>query len=580
MAAALLGVGVISTIRYRFVVPLMLSGLLAGMDDLRETDSRLRHKWVPVLVLSAAAGWWLWRASYAHYQTVLHVAVLLLSAVSTAVWFLIFGGFSWRVRRTIVGGLALALVVFFVAFRPVYNGDMGVYRWRPRFASSADQKLEQLNSSSEVVEWQNTSADYPRFLGNGYWAEVKGVELEGDWRLHPPKELWRREIGAGWSAFAIAGNYAVTQEQRGENELVTCYRVQTGEPVWTHGDATRFDPPDAIGGLGDVGPRATPTIHGDRIFTQGGTGIVNCLDARTGHVVWSHDTAAEFGATVTLWGKSGSPLIVDDMVLISVGAPTGGWEAKPADSTNGRSTESTPYNSSLVAFDMKSGAVCWSAGSRQASYASPVVATLGGQRQIIVVNESWVTAHRTSDGKVLWEQPWSSETDTNASCSEPVPLDDDRLLLSKGYGSGCSLLAIKKGSDGRLSANPLWNPPIKSVMKTKMCNVVVRDGFIYGLDDVLLECIELETGAVQWKKRRRPEFGHGQIMLIGNVILALSESGELALVEANPREYTELSHLQALDSANVTWNNPAFAPPYLLIRNAREAACYRLPVKQ
>jgi outer membrane protein assembly factor BamB len=117
-------------------------------------------------------------------------------------------------------------------------------------------------------------------------------------------------------------------------------------------------------------------------------------------------------------------------------------------------------------------------------------------------------------------------------------------------------------------------------METKMCNVVVRDGFIYGIDDVLLECIELETGAVQWKKRRRPEFGHGQIMLIGNVILVLSETGELALVEANPHEYRELSHIQALDDANVTWNNPAFAPPYLLVRDAREAACYRLQLKK
>ena len=116
-------------------------------------------------------------------------------------------------------------------------------------------------------------------------------------------------------------------------------------------------------------------------------------------------------------------------------------------------------------------------------------------------------------------------------------------------------------------------------MKTKFCNVVMRDGFIYGIDDVLLDCIEFETGVVQWKKRRRPEFGHGQIMLIGDVILVLTETGELVLVEASPDEYRELANLQALDQENVTWNNPAFAPPYLIVRNAREAACYRLPLK-
>src|SRR5262249_10554969 len=157
----------------------------------------------------------------------------------------------------------------------------------------------------------------------------------------------------------------------------------TGEPVWTHSDATRFDPADAIGGLGDVGPRATPTIAGDRIFTQGGTGIVNCLDARTGGVVWSHDTPTEFGATVTVGGKACAPLVVGDMVVVSVGAPTGGWEGGATTASDPQTANSKKYDSSLVAFDARTGAVRWHAGSHQASYASPVVATLAGERQII-----------------------------------------------------------------------------------------------------------------------------------------------------------------------------------------------------
>jgi outer membrane protein assembly factor BamB len=208
------------------------------------------------------------------------------------------------------------------------------------------------------------------------------------------------------------------------------------------------------------------------------------------------------------------------------------------------------------------------------------LATLAGERQIIVVNEGWVTGHRASDGQVLWEFPWADKDDGSASCPQPVPLEGDRLFLSKGYGVGCSLLSIQRDDGGIFSATPLWQPPIKKVMKTKFSNVLVRDGFVYGLDDVLLECIELETGAVKWKKRRTPVFGHGQIMLIGNTILVLSEAGELALVEATPGEYRELANLQALDDGNVTWNNPAFSPPYLLVRNALEAACYHLPVKQ
>jgi outer membrane protein assembly factor BamB len=107
---------------------------------------------------------------------------------------------------------------------------------------------------------------------------------------------------------------------------------------------------------------------------------------------------------------------------------------------------------------------------------------------------------------------------------------------------------------------------------------VVRDGYVYGLDEVLLSCIDVETGKVQWKKRRTPEFGHGQILLVGDAILVLSETGELALVEVTPDEYRELASIQALDSADTTWNTLAFAPPYLIVRNSREAACYRLPL--
>jgi outer membrane protein assembly factor BamB len=532
--------------------------------------SRSRHKWFPVLVVAVAAVWWVWHSSYADYYTLVHVVVTLLSAIAIAAWFQLYGGASRRVRIACVGTFAAALVVFFISFRPVYNGDMGVYRWRLRFAKSEDSGLALSTSKAEIAELKTSPRDYPRFLGTGYWPEVKDVELETDWKMHPPRELWRHEIGGGWASFAIVGEYAFTQEQRGENEIVTCYRLQTGEPVWSHADAARFDPADAIGGLGDIGPRATPTVLDEKVFTQGGTGIVNCLDARTGNVIWSHDTAVEFDAPIATWGKAGSPLIVNDTVVISVGAPP---------PTSAEVASEAAYDQSLVAFDIATGKVRWHAGNRPASYASPVLATIAGERQIIVVNESWVTGHRASDGKVLWEHPWADEQDHSASCAQPVPLGDNRLFLSKGYGVGCALLTVESGSDGHYVATADWQPPTKKVMKSKFSNVLVRDQYIYGLDDVLLECIERDTGKVKWRKRRDPVFGHGQVMLIGNTILVLSETGELTLVEATPEEYRELATMQALADSNVTWNNPAFSAPYLLLRNAREAVCYELWLK-
>jgi outer membrane protein assembly factor BamB len=531
------------------------------------STGRARLLWIPLATLAAAAGWCVWQWTYARYLTFDHLLVALAALVALSIWYRWCGGGTQRTRRRVVAGLWIAIGAFFVLFRPVYNGAMGIYGLKWRWTADADEKLRPLDSAAAADDWQMTPRDYPGFLGGTYWAEVRGIKLETNWTEHPPEELWRREIGGGWSSFAIVGEYAVTQEQRGEQELVSCYRLTTGEPVWTHADETRFDPADFEGSLGGIGPRATPTIVGERIYTQGGTGIVNCLDARTGRVIWSHDTAEEFGAPVAVWGKSGSPLVVDDMVVISVGAPA---EAEH---------EGSDYDSSLVAFDAQTGEVRWAAGKRAAAYATPVLATLAGERQIIVVNESWVTSHRVADGEVLWEHPWAHEEDHNASCPQPIPLDGDRVFLSKGYGTGASLLKVVRDDEGRSAAEPLWSPAIRRVMKTKFSNVVIRDGFVYGLDDVLLECIELETGKIRWKKRRNPEFGHGQILLVGETILVLSESGELALVEATPDEYHELASMQVLSDANVTWNNPAFSPPYLLVRNAREAACYRLPVK-
>jgi outer membrane protein assembly factor BamB len=361
----------------------------------------------------------------------------------------------------------------------------------------------------------------------------------------------------------VVGNYGFTQEQRGNEELVCCYRLIDGSIVWTHADSVRFDPSDVAGGVGSVGPRATPTVANGKVFSQGATGIVNCLDARTGKTIWSHDTVKETKASLLQWGKSGSPLVVDDKVIISIGAPEDESLRKQ-------------FDHSIVAYDAQSGDICWHNGNRIADYASPLVATFCAEQQIIVINQGWVSSHRVGDGSILWEYPWSKIGDTEDSAVQPIPLPGDRLFLCKGYGIGASLWKIRQKTDDQFAVEPQWTPSIIPAMKSKFSSVVLRNGYIYGLDDTLLECIELQTGKVMWKSRRRPTFGHGQIILAGDALLVVSESGEVVLVEVSPQRYHEIGCIQALDSNNPTWNNPAFSKPYLLIRNAHEAACYRL----
>jgi outer membrane protein assembly factor BamB len=318
--------------------------------------------------------------------------------------------------------------------------------------------------------------------------------------------------------------------------------------------------------MGYAGPRATPTVFEGRVYTQGATGIVHCLDATNGKVIWSVDTSEKFGADNLVWGKSGSPLVIDDLVVVNVGAPED-------------ATAQESYSASLVAFDRETGEVRWTAGNRVTAYASPVLATIQGERQILQLNQDFLTSHRATDGKILWEHPWPGNSSSNATCPQPIPLTDDRLLLCKGYGIGASLLQVAKVGDD-YAITPLWQQEILPVLKTKFANVVLRDGYVYGLDGTMLQCVELESGEEQWKKRRSPDFGHGEIMLIGDAMLVLSEQGELVLVEATPEEYRELGSLQALSDEEITWNNPAFSSPYLLVRNSREAVCYRLPLAE
>ncbi|MCH2115424.1 MAG: PQQ-like beta-propeller repeat protein [Pirellulales bacterium] len=496
--------------------------------------------------------------------TIAFNAALILSVISFAVWAALWSGRIVRTRCLISAASLVLLAAFYAQLMPfqlINDGDAGIVgvRWR---WNQPDKLLAMQKSETDLqLDWREKVHDYPRFLGSGYWAEVPGVALEVDWKTSPPREVWRTKIGAGWSAFSIVGSYAVTQEQRDEQELVTCYELSTGKIVWTHADPVRWDPRGG-GSLGYVGPRATPTIHQRRVYALGATGILNCIDGPSGKLRWSHDTLRKHSADNVVWGKACSPLIVDDLVVVSVG---------------GRN------NQSLVAYDMDSGDVVWAAGSYPSSYASPVLAEFAGQAQVISVNAGFVTAHKVEDGELLWEYEWPSDSGSDAATSQPVPLEGDRLFLSKGYGLGSALVQVTCSETGVWETTPLWKGRQYGqlpVMKTKMGNVVIRDGYVFGLDNVSLQCIELESGKRLWKKRRNPTFGHGQIMLIGDVILALTEFGEVVLVEASPDKYRELASIRVFSDDQVTWNNPAFAPPYLLVRNAEDAACYELPLKE
>ena len=428
------------------------------------------------------------------------------------------------------------------------------FRWTPR----PDQllALPVIKSAPHRVDLTTQTAhDFPGFLGPQRNLHIDDVRLDRDWQNHPPQLLWRRPIGAAWSSFAVVNGFAVTMEQRGPHELVTCYEVTTGKPRWSHAIEARHETV-----LGGVGPRCTPTLHAGKVYALGATGIVRCLDGATGSLLWTDNILSHYNVTpeedlkAVAWGRSASPLIVDDMVVVPFGGPRGG-----------------PY-ASLAAYDAGSGHLLWQNGDRQVAYSSPVLSTLCGIRQIVIVNEDNVSGHAVDEGTPLWSFPWPGGSASSASVSQAVVLADDRVLLSKGYGGGAMLLKLTRGENQQIACSVLWKNP--RVLKTKFTNVVVNNDFVYGLSDGILECVDLTTGQSKWKDRRQANLGHGQILMVGDVLLVQAESGEVVMVDPQPDAYHELGRFEAL--TDQTWNNLCLYGPYLLVRNASEAACYEL----
>ncbi len=492
--------------------------------------------------------------------------VAALAAVIWLLWFLLASGHAWWLRLApLVGVLVLGFAFSRLMRFEEVSGNF-IPRFVPRSAEKPDRQLETLRASSAAVDLTATTPeDFPQFLGPGRDLVVDGVALARDWRSVPPRLLWRQPIGAGWSGFAVVNGYALTMEQRGDQELVTCYDLETGEPRWVHEIDARYE--EAVAG---TGPRATPTVDGGMVYAQGATGRLVALDGATGALVWQKDLLAEYGmsaeqeAAELPYGRSGSPLISGDLVVVPAGGPSDGRRV------------------SLVAYHKKTGDKVWEGGEEQISCSSPALATVGGVRQILIVNESSASGHDPETGKVLWLHPREGRSNANANVSQAVAVAPDRVFLSKGYALGAELIRLvpkgdgespRRGANGIFDTETIWQN--SRVMRTKFTNAAIRDGYVYGLSDGILERIELATGERQWKGGR---YKHGQILLVDDLLLVLSEAGEMFLVEATPeRKNSVLGAFQALEGK--TWNTFALYGSRLVVRNGEEAACYQLPLE-
>ena len=383
------------------------------------------------------------------------------------------------------------------------------------------------------------AAEWPGFRGPARDDAVHGVSIETDWSKSPPVEIWRRPIGPGWSSFAVQGNLIYTQEQRGEDEIVACYSLTTGAPVWRHRDKARFWESNA-----GAGPRATPTLSNGRVYTLGATGLLNALDARTGAVLWSRDAQKDTGAPLPGWGFAGSPLVVGDVVVVAASGRLAGYDA----------TTGTPR---------------WKLETGGSGYSSPHLATIAGLTQVLFLSTFGATSISPADGTVLWKHAWNID-----GIVQPRILDGTDVLVGSGSGladgSGIRRLAIARNSGG-WTADERWT---SRGLKPYFNDFVVVKGHAYGFDGSILSCIDLADGTRKWKGGR---YGQGQMIALADqeLLLVLSEEGDLALVKAAPDEFTEVARFNAIEGT--TWNHPVLVGNVLLVRNGEEMAAFRLP---
>src|SRR5919205_1355043 len=385
----------------------------------------------------------------------------------------------------------------------------------------------------------------PAEPAKNYWTNFRGPKRDGkydeanistNWPASGLPVVWKQPVGVGHASFVIADGKAYTIEQRRSQEVVAAYDINNGHELWTQKWTAEFD--DSTGD----GPRATPTWDQGRLYALGATGELRCLDANTGAVIWGKNILSDNQASNLPWAMAGSPLIVDDKVIVQPGGTSG---------------------KSVVAYNKMTGAPVWKVLNDVQAYVSPMLVDLAGRRQIVVVSSTRVVGLTPEKGDLLWEYPW--DTDMGINVSQPIMVDRNRFFISSGYGKGAALVEVK-GSGNSLTASTVWE---NTNMKNKFNSSVLYNGYIYGLDEGILVCLDVNTGERKWKNGR---YGYGQIILAGSHLIVTSDQGDVALVKATPDAYTEITRFTALKGQ--TWNYPAIANGRLLVRNSNEMAAY------
>jgi outer membrane protein assembly factor BamB len=470
---------------------------------------------------------------------VIHGLPAAVGLVTVALVFLAHAGAASRAAVAVV--LAVVAVLPWELIRiEGFTGDFSLdsaLRWAP----TAEERLQRYTaeegtstptSPARSVQIEASAADWPGFRGAGRDGRALALDAE---RL---QECWRRPVGPAWSSVCGVADRIFTQEQRGDEEVVACYDVRTGRPVWTYSEKARHsDPPSG------PGPRATPTFHHGRLYVQGAKGALACLDAGTGKQLWRVDLTEMLEVKPPTFGFCASPLVLDGRVILQPG-------------TKGPR---------LVAVDAKTGKRVWESGDGTECYASPQPAVLAGVEQVLVFTGEGLFGHDPATGKELWHYPWKAEA-TSQPVVQPLTLPGDRVVIGGGQvGTGLRCVQVKKSASG-WSAEEVWTT---TKVSPRFNDVVFHQGCLYGLDSGRLFCVDADSGEVRWKGGR---YGAGQVLLAGDRLLVQAEQGHLTWLKPSPAGYPKGTRVEAL--TDKTWNHPAVVRGSLVVRNGKELVCF------
>ena len=396
-----------------------------------------------------------------------------------------------------------------------------------------------------------TATDWPQWRGPNRDGISEETGFLKEWRDGGPEVLWKVPLGEGFSGISVVGERVYTMFSEDDDEFVVCLNASNGKEIWRFRSDGNY-----IDSMGGNGPRSTPTIDEGLLFTVTAQGKLYALNTENGEKVWAHDLKREFGSDIPRWGVCASPLVEGGLLLVEVGGVDG---------------------KSIVAFDKKNGAIVWNSHTDILGYSSPISATIGGIRQLIVFTGTQLVSVSPENGQLYWKYPWKTKYDVNAAT--PVFIPPDKIFISSGYGKGAAVVQVRvtalsgsnKGENGgvrsraEIEVEEIWK---NEDMKNHFATSVLHGDYLYGFDNAILKCIDANTGVERWKTRG---FGKGTLMLADGHLIILGDRGKLGLAEATPSAYNEVASAEVL--SGLCWTVPTLADGRLYARNEKEMVC-------